>query len=99
MSKSVLVIDTPESCINCKIGQNMSNYMETCIRCPIAGKCALDEEAESIPDWCPLKPLPEKMKLTGKYNQEYFEKGGKIPSYKVGWNACIDEITGGNADD
>ena len=50
------------------------------------------------PNWCPLKPLPKKMKLTGKYNQEYFEKGGKIPSYKVGWNDCIDEITRGEVD-
>ncbi len=94
MSKSVLVMDTPESCINCKVGQNMSNCMETCIRCPIAGKCALDEEAESIPEWCPLKPLPEKMKLTGNYNGEYSKTGGKTLSYKVGWNACINEITG-----
>jgi hypothetical protein len=23
------------------------------------GKCVLDKEAETIPDWCPLKPLPE----------------------------------------
>ena len=94
MSKSVLVIDTPERCIDCEIGQNYSNIIETCVSCPIAGKSALDGEAESIPNRFPLKPLPEKMKLTGKYNQEYFEKGGKIPSYKIGWNACIDEITG-----
>lgn len=89
MSKSVLVMDTPESCINCKVGQNMSNCMETCIRCPIAGKCTLDEEAESIPDWCPLKPLPE------KFDNENDRKLGDFePLFKIGWNACIDEITG-----
>ena len=60
MSKSVLVIDTPERCIDCEIGQNYSNIIETCVSCPIAGKSALDGEAESIPDWCPLKLLPEK---------------------------------------
>ena len=65
MSKSVLVINTPERCIDCEIGQNYSNIIETCVSCPIAGKSALDGEAESIPDWCPLKPLPEKMKVTG----------------------------------
>lgn len=64
MSKSVLVIDTPERCIDCEIGQNYSNIIETCVSCPIAGKSALDGEAESIPDWCPLKPLPEKMKVS-----------------------------------
>ena len=28
-------------------------------------------------------------------NGEYFKAGGKLPSYKIGWNDCIDEITGG----
>lgn len=47
----------------------------------------------SRPAWCPLKPLPEKMKVTGLYNGEYFKAGGKPPSYKIGWNNCIDAIT------
>lgn len=92
MSKSVLVIDTPERCIDCEIGQNMSNCMETCIRCPIAGKCALDEEAESIPDWCPLKPLPEKSTIE---NDMTDYQCGMVD----GRNQCIDEATGGNIDD
>lgn len=63
--KSVLVIDTPEhGCISCLIGRNHSNSLETCIYCPIAGKCVLDKEAETIPDWCPLKPLPEKKSIS-----------------------------------
>jgi hypothetical protein len=95
MSKSVLVIDTPEKgCISCIIGRDRSNSLETCIFCPVTGKCVLDKEAEVIPDWCPLKPLPEKMKVTGIYNGEYFKAKGKPPSYKIGWNKCIDEITG-----
>lgn len=91
MSKSVLVIDTPERCIDCEIGQDYSNIIEICVSCPIAGKSALDGEAESIPDWCPLKPLPEKITrvaVTDHWN-----------SIKAGWNNCIDAITGGNADD
>ena len=45
MSKSVLVIDTPEhGCVSCLIGQNHSNSLETCIYCPIAGKCVLDKK-------------------------------------------------------
>lgn len=39
------------------------------------------------------------MKVTGIYNGEYFKAGGKPPSYKIGWNDCIDTITGGNSDD
>ena len=87
MSKSVLVIDKPERCIDCKIGQNMSNCMEVCIRCPIAEKTALDEEAETIPDWCPLRPLPEK-----KEEEKYWRSEHEL-SWIQGWNACIDEIT------
>ena len=100
MSKSVLVMETPErGCIFCPIGQNDSNYRITRIYCPIAEETAFNEEAETIPDWCPLKPLPEKMKATGLYNCEYFKAGDRPPSYKIGWNNCIDEITGGNYDD
>lgn len=88
MSKSVLVINTPEhGCVSCLIGRNRSNYLETCIYCPIAGKCVLDKEAEAIPDWCPLKPLPKKRKY------RYYNGDTR------GWNDCIDAITGGNADD
>ena len=88
MSKSVLVIDTPERCIDCEIGQNYSSIIETCVFCPIAGKLTLDGEAEPIPDWCPLKLLPEKITrvaVTDHWN-----------SIKAGWNACIDEIAGGD---
>ena len=91
MSKSVLVIDTPENCISCSISRDCSNILETCTFCPITGKCVLDKEAETIPDWCPLKPLPEKM--TGVVLTEHW--GG----VKKGWNGCIDAITGGNVDD
>lgn len=40
--------------------------------------------------WCPLREVPEKKEVCGKYPQ-----ADKIPaSYKVGYNACIDEILG-----
>lgn len=88
MSKSVLVIDTPERCIDCEIGQNYSSIIETWISCPIAGKSVLDGEAESIPDWCPLMDLPEKD--NGDYPANTFDAG-----FVEGWNQCIDEITAG----
>ena len=92
MSKSVLVIDTPErGCISCPIGQNDSNCRIMRIYCPIAEETAFNEEAETIPDWCPLKPLPEKM--TGVAQTDHWN------SIKTGWNGCIDEITGGEVDD
>ena len=43
-----------------------------------------------IPNWCPLKPLPEK--------KEYIVPINNVESQKdiiaVGWNACLREITG-----
>ena len=45
---------------------------------------------QSKPDWCPLKPLPEK--------KEYIVPIDNVESQKdiitVGRNACIDKITG-----
>lgn len=93
MSKSVLVIDTPEKgCISCPIGQNDSNYRITRIYCTIAEETAFNEEAETVPDWCPLKPLPDKS-TTENDMTDY--QCGMID----GLNQCIDEITGGEVDD
>ena len=93
MSKSVLVIDTPEhGCISCSIEQDHSNSLETCIYCPIAEKCVLDKEAEAIPDWCPLVDLPKKD--NGDYPANTSDAG-----FAEGWNQCIDEITGGGDSD
>lgn len=90
MSKSALVIDTPEDCGKCKFISEFWCRAMNGRRVP---------NNDVIPNWCPLKPLPEKMKVTGIYNYAYLEAGGKPPSYKIGWNDCIDKITGGNADD
>lgn len=86
MSKAVLVMDMPSSCLKCPIGKNMSNSIEVCIQCPL-GKCAVDAETETRPDWCPLREL--KKKNTGKVVGDYLT--GKVNGY----NACIDELLKG----
>ena len=91
MSKSVLVIDTPEDCHSCYLRGFTLNLQY----CRAKQGSAIIVDTSVKPDWCPLKPLPEKMKLTGNYNGEYSKTGGKTLGYKVGWNACINEITGG----
>jgi hypothetical protein len=90
MSKSVLVIDTPENCGKCKFISEFWCRAMNGRRVP---------NNDVIPNWCPLKPLPDKMKLTGVYGREYFQSNGKMPSYKIGWNDCVDEITGGGDSD
>ena len=82
MSKSVLVIDTPENCGKCKFISEFWCRAMNGRRVP---------NNDVIPNWCPLKPLPEKITrvaVTDHWN-----------SIKAGWNNCIDAITGGNADD
>lgn len=86
--KAILVLnEMPKNCLECPLGKNMSIAIETCIQCPI-GKCAIDAETEIRPDWCPLKPMPNKN--TKQYSDGY--KYGK--GYQNGYNACIDEILG-----
>lgn len=90
MSKSVFTIQTPERCEDCPcIGISAGCHVGYC---KLAGKINSDYHVKIIPNWCPLKPLPEKM--AGVAPTDHW-----INSIKAGWNGCIDEITGGNADD
>lgn len=90
MSKAVLIMDMPESCFGCNFMYcDEESDTETCQAMETARDIDLIEDR---PDWCPLRELPEKMEVCGKYNSDYYAKGGKMPSYKIGWNDCLDEI-------
>lgn len=101
MSKSALVIDTPENCYDCPFGISYCSALEYEGLCELADCLDCDEiliteehydcESKSRPDWCPLKPLPEKM--TGVTPTFHYD------SIKAGWNGCFNKITGGNSDD
>lgn len=102
MSKSVLVIDTPENCYDCQFGTEYCGNLEYEGNCELA-ECLgnimtlITEEhygckSESKPDWCPLKPLPEKS--TTENDMTDYQCG-----MVDGRNQCIDEITGGDSDD
>lgn len=82
MSKAVLVMDMPEDCNDC-----YAMYVSLSERFCRATEENLSAKAER-PDWCPLRELPEKMEVCGKYPQP----GKPVPSYRFGWNACLDEI-------
>jgi hypothetical protein len=103
MSKSVLVIDyTPENCYDCPFGTEYCGNLEYEGRCELADCLDYDVilmteehydcESKSRPEWCPLKPLPEKS--TAENDMTDYQCG-----MVDGRNQCIDEITGGNADD
>ena len=83
MSKSVLVINTPKYCALCVLRSGVSHPF-----CRVNNRDITDLSIR--PDWCPLKPLPER--------KEYIVPIDNVESQKdiiaVGWNACIDKITG-----
>ena len=84
MSKSVLVINTPKYCALCVLRSGVSHPF-----CRVNNRDITDLSIR--PEWCPLKPLPDKITrvaVTDHWN-----------SIKTGWNECIDRITGENADD
>lgn len=98
MSKAVLVMDMPIDCMSCSLchkgeliyrGDFLYKQTYMCIARP--------EEVEEFylkdvfgdkPSWCPLRPVPNKKEVCGKYPQ----LDGVVPSFKIGYNACIDEI-------
>ena len=75
--KAILVIDMPENCRECPV--------QSCGFCQAkdGGKFICDIKIK--PDWCPLKPMPQRA------NHPDWCDGGR---YDKGYNACIDEILG-----
>ena len=91
MSKSVLLIDTPENCLDCRFCYELDEGVEA--YCSISDN---DKDASLMkkidceyrycqgkPDWCPLRELTSKKKLGEIYN-------GNVK----GWNDCLKEIIG-----
>lgn len=91
MSKAVLIMDMPENCYKCSVAKMSVRFFG--VLCGANNR--RNEKMYEKPEWCPLREMPEKLNLCGRYNSEYYEKGGEQPSYKCGWNACLDAITGG----
>lgn len=78
MSKSVLVMDTLKYCASCAL---RSGILRPFCRVNIRDITDLSIR----PDWCPLKPLPEKS--TTENDMTDYQRG-----MVDGRNQCIDEI-------
>ena len=79
MSKAVLVMDMPVSCYQCPFGND--NF-----ECDVIGRPLDVNQKIEKPDWCPLRPMKEKLIPDPE------EKGN---GWVDGWNACIYAIGGG----
>ena len=84
MDKAILVIDMPDSCDNCPLFHGFYTDMT----------CGANHYGINYPypkdfrqDWCPLKPIPKKMK---GHDSIYYQWG----DYEDGWNHCIDCVSG-----
>lgn len=84
MDKAILVIDMPDSCDNCPLFHGFYTDMT----------CGANHYGINYPypkdfrqDWCPLKPMPKKMK---GHDSIYYQWG----DYEDGWNQCINCVSG-----
>lgn len=88
MAKAILVMDMPGCCADCHCGYFERGTKELNLVCGATG-----EDANNVgkPDWCPLRELPEKKKLT--YTDLCADNKAS------GWNDCLDEILGAKKGD
>ena len=94
-TKSVLVIETPSSCIMCPLCYYNEVYSE--YECRGTNEYFRTFETygrNAKPDWCPLSPLPERKNLTSYINGD--TNGGNILHYNYaqGFNSCLEQILG-----
>lgn len=60
MSKAVLVMDMPDSCMGCNfLYCNVESNVDSCQAMEVSK--IVDLEKEDKPDWCPIRPVPEKL--------------------------------------
>ena len=85
MNKAIIVLDMPEHCDYCHFGYYSDGRI---LRCQYSDKTIEDIKAK--PEWCPLKPLPEKYEIDkNKCSDPFYEF-----EFEHGYNQCIDEILG-----
>ena len=94
MCKMVAVLKEPKSCEFCEFGKlnicgAMHNFMtdKSTSREYEKYNIMRYKFSNTRPDWCPLKPLPQKRCYANcYYDSDYYRAEG--------WNDCIDEIFG-----
>ena len=89
MSKAILVMDMPDKCGECECSYCDYDDPHLNLICAVVGD---NVSGSDKPDWCPLRPMPEKKPLKGNVSniQRMMEEMGA-----VSWNSCIDAMIGG----
>lgn len=85
--KAILVIDKPESCTSCLLGIYNKKWF-----CLDTNKDIDICDRYNIPEWCPLKTMPEKLQFQEPFNDDYTVSWASRLGFVDGWNACLEEI-------
>ena len=95
MIKCVLVMDMPSGCSECEFCLEITENHHCCQRVSDNNDMCKRQDYDvefyqyEKPNWCPLKPMPEKRPTIGK------ESDNDILCMNAGYNACIDELLKG----
>lgn len=84
MSKSIIIIDTPKTCAECR-----ASYCADIWYCygGTYRRMLTSNEIYAKPDWCPLKEMPERL------HQHIIEGKPVFDKYYIGgWNNCLEVI-------
>lgn len=84
MAKACCVVEMPQRCANCVFRCSIEFGKPFCY--VTTNDVNPEEYYEIKPEWCPLKPMPEKREPNPLSDSNYFDA--------MGWNACIDAICG-----
>lgn len=84
MSKMIAIIDEPGDCFDCPLLNR-----DYCInnKCTLSKRWMNSIDLTKRPDWCELKPVPEREHDADPCDNYY-------RGVEDGWNNCIDEISG-----
>lgn len=94
MSKAVLVIDMPESCMKCPfLLQLPQKDLGVCLATPPRNKNVAMPKGRGY--WCPLQELPERNPGKPELKSDTYYQEDVYGFYRHGWNACLDVIEGG----
>lgn len=83
MAKGIIVVDMPETCRHIR-GEKEKGCPFGGMVCQVTQRDVMEYLVKgSKPDWCPIKPMPERA------NHEGYCDNGR---YDKGWNDCLAEL-------
>lgn len=94
MGKGIIVVDKPETCLDCGYCIEIEEGITACCGLVYESKIEellkeFDNYCHEVPGWCPIKEIPPKMEeLKRPHSLGDFERKG----FARGWNDAIEKI-------